>query len=310
MARVTTMLAKRSDHIVNGKTHGFRIGEHARDEGTQPTLVLARRVRLRRRRADERSDAALRFDDPGTLEFCIDARDRVGVDTEINRELADGWQLVARTQAASGDCRAQPAFELGVNWRRVARVEGNDAHVIGYTSALLQCGQACQVAWPVDSDTRAPRQRASSSRPVFEAPTTGPHPTVQTASGAGSRASTETSWASLAAQLESIRRGLLHTIGGVRRRLAHANGRPRARRRLTEPGQPDARARGRAAQRDKYPPGARRPRESAVARWMLGLTRGFRFLYAVRVLFALELVAMLLNFVLAPPFVVLPVLVK
>ena len=51
-------------------------------------------------------------------------------------------------------------------------------------------------------------------------------------------------------------------------------------------------------------------RESAVARWRLDLTRGFRFLYAVRVLFALALVAMLLNFVLAPLFVVLPVLVK
>jgi DHA3 family macrolide efflux protein-like MFS transporter len=51
-------------------------------------------------------------------------------------------------------------------------------------------------------------------------------------------------------------------------------------------------------------------RESAVARWMLDLTRGFRFLYAVRLLFALALVAMLVNFVLAPLFVVLPVLVK
>src|SRR6266851_2751108 len=51
-------------------------------------------------------------------------------------------------------------------------------------------------------------------------------------------------------------------------------------------------------------------RESVVARWMLDLTRGFRFLYGVRVLFALALVAMLLNFVLAPLFVVLPVLVK
>jgi MFS family permease len=51
-------------------------------------------------------------------------------------------------------------------------------------------------------------------------------------------------------------------------------------------------------------------RESVVARWMLDLTRGFQFLYAVRVLFALALVAMLLNFFLAPLFVVLPVLVK
>lgn len=51
-------------------------------------------------------------------------------------------------------------------------------------------------------------------------------------------------------------------------------------------------------------------RESAVARWTRDLTSGFRFLYAVRLLFALALVAMLLNFVLAPLVVVLPVLVK
>ena len=140
------MFAKRGNHLVDGETGRVGIGEHARDEGAQPTLVLARRVRLRRRRADERSDAALRFDDPGTLEFCIDARDRVGVDTEINRELADGWQLVARTQAAGRDCRAQPAFELGVNWRRVARVERDDAHVIGYTSVLVHNCQAYRLA--------------------------------------------------------------------------------------------------------------------------------------------------------------------
>ena len=51
-------------------------------------------------------------------------------------------------------------------------------------------------------------------------------------------------------------------------------------------------------------------RESAIARWRLDLTRGFRFLYSVRLLFALALIAMLLNFFLAPLFVVLPVLVK
>ncbi|PYR33698.1 MAG: hypothetical protein DMF90_19910 [Acidobacteria bacterium] len=49
---------------------------------------------------------------------------------------------------------------------------------------------------------------------------------------------------------------------------------------------------------------------SALTRWTVDLKRGFRFLYAVRVLFVMALVAMLVNFLLAPMFVVLPVLVK
>lgn len=56
--------------------------------------------------------------------------------------------------------------------------------------------------------------------------------------------------------------------------------------------------------------GADRTGGSALTRWTVDLKRGFRFLYAVRVLFVMALVAMLVNFLLAPLFVVLPVLVK
>ena len=45
-------------------------------------------------------------------------------------------------------------------------------------------------------------------------------------------------------------------------------------------------------------------------RWAADLMEGFRFIYKVRVLLALALVAMVLNFVLAPLVVVLPILVK
>ncbi len=103
------------------------VGEHARDEGAQPAFVLARRVRLRRRGADERPDAAPRFDDAGALELGVDARDGVGVDLQVDGELADGRQLVARLQPAGGDRRAQPALELRVDRRRVAGVDGDDA---------------------------------------------------------------------------------------------------------------------------------------------------------------------------------------
>ena len=63
----------------------------------------------------------------GAFEFGVDARDGVGVDAQIDGELADGRQLVARAAAAGGDRRAQAALELRVDRRRVVRVDGDDA---------------------------------------------------------------------------------------------------------------------------------------------------------------------------------------
>ncbi len=132
------MGAKPGDHIVDREPSRFGVGEHARDEGAPPAVVVAWRVGLRRCGADERSDAAPRLDDAGALELRIHARDRVGVHTQVDGELAYGRQLVARAQAAGGDRRPQPAFELGIDRRRVASVNGEDGHLIDYTSSLIQ----------------------------------------------------------------------------------------------------------------------------------------------------------------------------
>jgi hypothetical protein len=137
------MGAKRRDHIVDGETCRFGIGKHARGEGTQPAIVLTRRVSLCRRCADERSDSAFRFDDAGTLELRVDARDGVGIDLEVNRQLANGWQLVTWAQAAGGNRRTQPALELGVDGGRVALVDGDEAIcsndlVKQYISSIVQ----------------------------------------------------------------------------------------------------------------------------------------------------------------------------
>ena len=140
------------------KPGGVGVRQHARDEGAQPAVVLARRVRLRRRGADERADAAARLDHPGPLELGIDPGHGVGVDAQIDRELTHGRQLIARPQPAGGDRRAQPAFELRVNRRRVARVDGDDAHLSAYTSSL---GPTCQA-----------RPRSGRPRPLQVAPST------------------------------------------------------------------------------------------------------------------------------------------
>ena len=124
--------------IVDGEAGGVGVGQHARDERAQPPVALARRMRLGRRGADERSDAAPGLDDAGTLELAVHPRHRVGVDAELHRQLTHGRQLIAGAQAARGNRRAQPTLELGVDRRRVARVDRDDVHVSYYTSVLVQ----------------------------------------------------------------------------------------------------------------------------------------------------------------------------
>src|SRR5438034_1125072 len=114
-----------------------------RRERAQPLGFLARRSRLRLSLcADERPHAAPRFEDPGALELAIHPRDGVGVDLQLHGELPHGRQLVAGVEAAGGDGGAEPAFELGVNRRRVAGVYGDDPHLHAYTSSLVQLCQA------------------------------------------------------------------------------------------------------------------------------------------------------------------------
>ena len=130
MVRLTTMFGERSDDLVNGKTDSVGVGEYARDEGAQATLVFMRRMGLCGRGADERSDAALGFDRPRPLELGVHARDRVGIDAEIHGELADGRELVAGAKAMGGDCRPQPPFELCIDRRRIAGVDRDEAHSV------------------------------------------------------------------------------------------------------------------------------------------------------------------------------------
>ena len=127
------MRTQRSNDIVDGETSRFGVGEDPGGEGAEPTIVFPRGMSLHRRGADERPDSALRFDDPGPLEFRIDPRDGIGVDLEIDRELADGGQLVTWTQAAGGNRGTQPAFKLGVNGCGVTLVDRNEAHMNYYT---------------------------------------------------------------------------------------------------------------------------------------------------------------------------------
>ncbi len=80
------------------------------------------------RRRDKRADAAARFDHAAALELGVDAGHRIGVDPQLDGELPHGRKLVARPQPARRNRRAQAAFELRVDRRGVASVDGDDAH--------------------------------------------------------------------------------------------------------------------------------------------------------------------------------------
>ena len=57
---------------------------------SQAAFAIAPARGFIRPRADERADAAPRFDDAAAFQFVVNLRDRIGVDSQINRELPDG----------------------------------------------------------------------------------------------------------------------------------------------------------------------------------------------------------------------------
>ena len=78
-----------------------------------------------------------RFEHARALEVGVDAGDGIGVDSQVDGQLADGGKLIAGLQTAGRNGGAEPAFELRVNRCAVARIDGDDAHG-SYTNVLVQ----------------------------------------------------------------------------------------------------------------------------------------------------------------------------
>jgi len=81
------MCAQLGGDIVDAESGRGGVPNHAGDEGAQLTAVMVGRLRLLRRRGDERPDAAPGLDDAGPLELGVDARDGVGIDAQLDRQL-------------------------------------------------------------------------------------------------------------------------------------------------------------------------------------------------------------------------------
>jgi hypothetical protein len=126
------------DHIGDGESSRVGIGEDTSDERAQATgTFLSGSGFHRSRGADERPDAAAGFEDAGALEVGIDAGDGVGVDAQLDGQLAHGWKLLAWLETAGRNGGAEAPLELRVKRRAVAWIDGNDAHA-SYTNVLVQ----------------------------------------------------------------------------------------------------------------------------------------------------------------------------
>ena len=86
------MLLERLHHILQGEPGSVRVGKQPRDEGAKASIVLTRRMGTGGGPTHERAHPAPRLDHPGALQLRIDPGDRVGVHTQIDRELPH-WGL-------------------------------------------------------------------------------------------------------------------------------------------------------------------------------------------------------------------------
>src|SRR5262245_35724940 len=157
------MLAERSEHFVDGESRAVRVRQQACDKRAELSVLFSCRSRLEPARGDERSDPPARFEDSGTLEVRVHARHGVGVDAQRDRELADGWQLIAGVQPPGGDGGAQTVFDLRVDGRRVARVDRENCHLSDYTSSLVQVGQEKRPGGSVPPGLSEPWPRYATS---------------------------------------------------------------------------------------------------------------------------------------------------
>ena len=89
------MRPQRGQHLVRAESMRVAVGEHACGKRAQPARVLRRRSRFGAAGANERPDPPPRLEDAGALEFAVYACNGVGVDLELDRQLANRRELIA-----------------------------------------------------------------------------------------------------------------------------------------------------------------------------------------------------------------------
>ena len=114
---------------VKGSIKRLKEMEQARDEGAQASIAFTGRMGTGGGPAHERAHPAARLDHAGALELRIHPGDRVGVHTQIDRELPHGGQLVAGLQPSRRHGCPERPLELRIDRRPVPAVDRDDGHV-------------------------------------------------------------------------------------------------------------------------------------------------------------------------------------
>jgi hypothetical protein len=95
-----------SDEFARREARGGGVSENACHKRPQPPFVLVSRPRLGRARPDKGSDAASSLEDAVAFELGIHAGNGIRVDAQIDRQLANGRQLIADAETASRNGRS------------------------------------------------------------------------------------------------------------------------------------------------------------------------------------------------------------
>jgi len=136
-----TLVAELANQVVDVETGSVGVRENARHEFTEPARFFVQRLRNRAAGRDERTDTASGLEHADALELCVNARHRVGVDAQVDRQLTDGRQLIPGAKPAGGDGGAESTLELGVDRRGVGGIDIHQGHLNYYTSSLIQVTQ-------------------------------------------------------------------------------------------------------------------------------------------------------------------------
>lgn len=116
---------------------GFR--EQPVRESIQRALAIVR-SRLDRACLDwrpyEGASPTARGEHAASLQLRVDLRDGIGIEAEVDGELSDRRESVARAQPPGGNLRADAALQLRINRGGIVRVDGEQC-----AEGCRQCGE-------------------------------------------------------------------------------------------------------------------------------------------------------------------------
>ena len=122
-ARIRQQVAQSIDQIFEGESGGAGAGGEFSGHLAELAFAFGG-IFLQLDVGDESAGALMGFEQAAEFELAIGAHDGVGIDFEIDGELADGGELIAGGQRAGGDAAADLVDQLAVDGDAAVQVDG------------------------------------------------------------------------------------------------------------------------------------------------------------------------------------------